>query len=663
MRFNISSIDLTNFRQYRGTQTINFDIDNSKNVSIILGKNGAGKSNILNALTWCFYGVEVHKDKETSVREGMPIINTSAVASLDYNQSTYAEVVVHIITNMGPWTIKRRIEGNKKNDGNLYLKPSELTVIYPVGNQDKVETGEDTQILVNNLLPEALKGFFFIDGEQLREFFKFSTPRKIADAIDKVSQLELLYKSEEHLKLMESTLRKGVKSTTPELEKVQREIQDIENWIEQTKKIIEQKEFENDKNNEELIEINSFLKENNIPKVSILQEERELIDKDIERLNKQIESREFERNNYLVDIAPFIYLKDEIEKSYKIIENKVEKGELPPQIRETFVHELLERGYCICGNDLNGESRKILEQYITKLALSELSEISIVGKTTIIQIYSDIKEFPEKIDKLNEHINKLNDDLEQKKRRKEQISAEIKDSDIDEIRRLENRRNQLERLIGNIEGDIKSLNRDLEIFNSKLSNKEELYVKEMSKDKKNLILKKKLSLVKNSLKTIEESKLIIKAKIRDQVERNTKNNFLTLIRKKHAFKDIVIDENYIVKVLHSHGYNVINDLSAGEYLILGLSFMSALMTISGFHAPVIIDTPLGKIDDEHRSLITTELPRFLHETQLVLLVTPTEYDHNVKKNLDEFLLKENYYEIRENEANTESMVWCDVNCS
>ncbi|WP_162198007.1 AAA family ATPase, partial [Methanosarcina mazei] len=246
MRFNISSIDLTNFRQYRGTQTINFDIDNSKNVSIILGKNGAGKSNILNALTWCFYGVEVHKDKETSVREGMPIINTSAVASLDYNQSTYAEVVVHIITNMGPWTIKRRIEGNKKNDGNLYLKPSELTVIYPVGNQDKVETGEDTQILVNNLLPEALKGFFFIDGEQLREFFKFSTPRKIADAIDKVSQLELLYKSEEHLKLMESTLRKGVKSTTPELEKVQREIQDIENWIEQTKKIIEQKEFEND---------------------------------------------------------------------------------------------------------------------------------------------------------------------------------------------------------------------------------------------------------------------------------------------------------------------------------------------------------------------------------------------------------------------------------
>ena len=59
--------------------------------------------------------------------------------------------------------------------------------------------------------------------------------------------------------------------------------------------------------------------------------------------------------------------------------------------------------------------------------------------------------------------------------------------------------------------------------------------------------------------------------------------------------------------------------------------MSALMTISGFHAPVIIDTPLGKIDDEHREQITTELPKFLQGTQLILLVTPTEYDDTVRK--------------------------------
>ena len=45
-------------------------------------------------------------------------------------------------------------------------------------------------------------------------------------------------------------------------------------------------------------------------------------------------------------------------------------------------------------------------------------------------------------------------------------------------------------------------------------------------------------------------------------------------------------------------------------MILGLSFMSALMTISGFHAPVIIDTPLAKIDDEHRGISPQSYPSF-----------------------------------------------------
>ena len=121
----------------------------------------------------------------------------------------------------------------------------------------------------------------------------------------------------------------------------------------------------------------------------------------------------------------------------------------------------------------------------------------------------------------------------------------------------------------------------------------------------------KLQLVQDALTTLAETEYIVKTKIRNQVERSTKENFLTLIRKKTAFTDVLIDEDFNVKIIHSHGYNAINDLSAGEYMILGLSFMSALMTISGFHAPVIIDTPLGKIDDEHREYITTELPKFL----------------------------------------------------
>ena len=656
MRFTISSIAMTNYRQYQGTQTLNFAFDKKRNVAVILGKNGSGKSNLLNALTWCFYGIEVHKDRQTQESGGMPIINVTELTTLKPSQSTYAEVLVNIDTDIGPWTIKRRIEGGKTAMGKIYSDPPKLTVIHPVGGQDKIAEGDETQRLINNLLPEALRQFFFIDGEQLREFFKFSSPKKIAEAIDNVSQLELMYKAAENLEAYGKQLRRNVKATTPQLEAVQQQIEMLQKKIEEKKASIQKIGEELERDNLELAQVEEYLRKHNDASVAALQRERDSLTKDITSLKKHVQEEETERDSYLVDVAPYILLKDEIKTAYQLIQHKVDKGELPPRIRETFVQELIERGRCICGNELTGNAKHELEAYSRKLALSELSEASFVGKTTIEEILSDIEGFPNRIDKLNEKIDRFKDEYDQKMRRSEYISEELKGHNIDEIRAYEERRSKLtsalarnERLSLMVEAEVGSLNKSLE---STLDQEE----KELSKDKKNAQLRAKLQRVQDALKTFGDTEYIIKSKIRNQVEKNTKDNFLTLIRKKTAFKDVLIDEKFNVKIIHSYGYNAINDLSAGEYMILGLSFMSALMTISGFHAPVIIDTPLGKIDNEHREYITTELPRFLFGTQLALLVTPTEYDANVRQNLQEYLLEDNYFEIVENESQTTSQV-------
>jgi len=657
MKYAFSSISICNYRQYNGTQVLDFKFDKTKNVSLILGKNGAGKSNLLNAITWCLYGIEIHKTKDNYDSKGMPVINTSALKNLKNNQNITAEVIIHLITDTGPWTIKRTLDGGKSALGELYFDDSsKLTVIHPINGQDKVEKGEDTQILINNLLPEALKNFFFIDGEQLREFFKVSTPEKISQAIDTVSQLELVYKASDHLAKVENILRKSVKTTTPQLERVQNNIELTQKKSLELKSTIKEIEKQKEKDHEELGKVKDYLKTHSSARIATLENERQALEIDIHKLKEQIGKKESQRNSYLVEIAPFIYLKKEIEQTYKIMEEKVEKGELPPRIKETFIKELLEKGHCICGNELKGEARKTLEEYSKKVSLSELSEISIVGKTTIEDIFSSINEFPEKIDALNEEIEDFKGQLETKERRIEHISDEIKEYNIAEIRRYEERRDELSRLIAQNEQILLLQNSDLNTFATTLKELKEEEERELSKDKKNNALKEKLTLVQTALKVLANTEKIIKTKIRIQVEKSLNDNFKTLIRKKTAFSSISIDENYDVKVHHVDGYNVINDLSAGEYLILGLSFMSALMTISGFQAPVIIDTPLGKIDDEHREYITTELPKFLTGTQLILLVTPTEYDNNVKANLNHYLLKENFYWISENADQTESTV-------
>jgi len=657
MKYAISSISLTNYRQYSGTQVLDFKIDKTKNVSLILGKNGAGKSNLLNAITWCLYGIEIHKTKDSYDSSGMPVINTSALKKLKNNQSITAEVIIHLITDSGPWIIKRTLEGGKSALGDFYFdEASKLTVIHPVYGQDKIDKGDDTQILINNLLPEALKNFFFIDGEQLREFFKVSTPENIAKAIDIVSQLELVYKAADHLSKVENNFRKSVKNTTPQLERVQRNIELAQKSSEQLKDTVKQIERQKEKDHEEIARVKEYLKTHSSTVIATLEKERQSLETDIRKLKEQIGKKESQRNSYLVEIAPFIYLKKEIEQTYKIIEEKVEKGELPPRIKETFLKELLEKGHCICGNELVGNARKTLEEYSKKVTLSELSEISIVGKTTIEDIFSNIKEFPATIDSLNDEIDDFKEQLEKKERRLELISDEIKEYNVAEIRRNEERREELSRLIAKNEQLLILHNGELNACDVTIKDLKSEEEKELSKDKKNHSLKEKLTLVQSSLKVLANTEKIIKTKIRKQVEKNLNNNFKTLIRKKTAFSSISINETYDVIVHHVDGYNVINDLSAGEYLILGLSFMSALMTISGFQAPVIIDTPLGKIDDEHREYITTELPKFLEGKQLILLVTPTEYDNNVKANLNKYLLKDNFYQITENIDQTESKV-------
>lgn len=656
MRFTISSIELTNYRQYQGTQTLNFLFDKNKNVSIILGKNGAGKSNILNALTWCFYGIEVHKDQQTKETDGMPIINVAELNALKPGECAFTEVIVSIDTNTGPWLIKRHIDASKDDVGKLHFDQPKLTVVYPFGGQDKIVEGGETQRLINNLLPEALRQFFFIDGEQLREFFRISNPAEIAKAIDNVSQLDLMYKAAENLEAYENQLRKNVKATTPQLQKAQQKVQQLKGKNEKAKELLQKIKKELEKDRSELTTVEDYLRKHNDAVVSKLQEEREILEKDIKSLNGHLKDAESERNSYLVDTAPYILLKDEIDSAYNLIQQKVEKGDLPPRIRETFVRELIDSGRCICGNEIKENEKHELETYSRKLELSELSEVCIVGKTTLDEILLDIEEFPSKIDRLKGKIDKFKEEYDDKKRRLEYISDTLKKHNIEEIRAFEGRRKELTKEIAKKEERIKMLEVEIATANKYLDEALSEERNELSKDKKNAQLRAKLQLVQEALKTLADTEYIIKSKIRKQVEETTKDNFLKLIRKKAAFKDVVIEDTFDVKVIHSQGYNAINDLSAGEYMIFGLSFMSALMTISGFHAPVIIDTPLGKIDDEHREHITTELPKFLQGTQLILLVTPTEYDNTVRKNLQEYLLKENFFEIVENESKTISKV-------
>src|SRR6056297_1624221 len=52
----LEEIRLTDFRCFYGDTFIRFSEDPNRNVTLIYAENGVGKTTLLNALLWCFYG-------------------------------------------------------------------------------------------------------------------------------------------------------------------------------------------------------------------------------------------------------------------------------------------------------------------------------------------------------------------------------------------------------------------------------------------------------------------------------------------------------------------------------------------------------------------------------------------------------------------------------
>lgn len=97
----------------------------------------------------------------------------------------------------------------------------------------------------------------------------------------------------------------------------------------------------------------------------------------------------------------------------------------------------------------------------------------------------------------------------------------------------------------------------------------------------------------------------------------------SMAHKKDLVERIAIDENCDVKLLNSDGMDLRGyDLSAGEKQIFTQALISAVSSVSGRGFPMVVDTPLGRLDIEHRKGVLNHLVQ--REHQVILLSTNTE---------------------------------------
>lgn len=176
----LTSIDLQNFRQFKDVHVDFAPGNTDKNVTIIIGQNGAGKTTIEQAFFWCLYGTTNFSDKD--------LLNKDVSQGLMPTKT--ADVVVKIkLQHKGTdYTLTRQMRCTKTYGGAIKSDTPVLNISYKNEyGQEKYFKPNEVAAEVQDILPQALSRYFFFDGERITEMSKeIASDKKVGDFEDAV---------------------------------------------------------------------------------------------------------------------------------------------------------------------------------------------------------------------------------------------------------------------------------------------------------------------------------------------------------------------------------------------------------------------------------------------------------------------------------------------
>lgn len=621
----IQSLRLKHFRQYYGTQELEF-ASGTKNVTVINGNNGAGKTNMFLAINWCLYGSEGILDNK-----GM-IINKRAVAEIS-TTSKPAEAWVQLrFSHIDLSGEKSDFVAERTTREPETLRLSKVT-------RKGLEVLPNPTLVLNTILPRNVRHYFLFDGEKIDEFAKPEHEGQVKEAVYSVLKLEVLSRASAHLSAVgveyerdlkkldtgekfqefltqKETLKEHLEKTREEQERAEKELKGAQQVIERLdKELAKQKEVET-----------------LVRRRKDLEQEQESVNDELDVVRQEI--KEIGTSAYL------LFGSQAIQKAITAIEEKRRKGEIPAGIREQFIQDLLVRKVCVCGRPLSegtaecetllGLLRHSLPSKIENIVL-ETSGLLHKLKAKGEQFYRGLKALKVRKAKYEERLTPILKELDD-------ISERLTGAGIQVIEVLESKRKVAQKhvedfllQIGQCKQRCSDLQEDIDELDGHIEKAGGLQGRAK-------LIQRKLTLANESAKAVNEVHERFAKEMRTKIQEETQRIFASLVWKESQFTKVDLTDDYKLQVLDRWGAPARPELSAGERQLLSLSFITALSQASEGSAPMVMDTPFGRLDTAPRERISQVIPLLVD--QLVLFVTGTELQGKARDLLRPFIGKE-----------------------
>lgn len=633
----LESIKLENFRQFRNEYIEFAQGSDGKNVTIIIGDNGTGKTTFAQAFFWCMYGETEFSDKN--------MLNKLVAAEMKPGQESKVQVTLKLThgnvsyTLMREQTYRKDYSNRIKGDNTVF----DIAIKDANGNTSYVKKtlceGE-----VKSILPKELFRYFFFDGERIEKMSKdISTGKKATDFAEAVKGLlglnamfsaiqhfnpriknsvinsyESSYSAGSNTKIQEYT--RTIEHCKEEIARIDARLEELENQIEQatSRKAEKVEEIKQYAEGEEL----QRQKEKLLQRIETAKASRSTVIKEI--------SRSFNANMSSFFSASLIL------RSLNFLSSKDFAGKDIPFMHAKTIEYLLKQKVCICGTHLDEGSvpyNKVKElidflppQSIST-TISDFKKESKRRANSRQDLFSDVRDKLAVISKQDEDLIELNDDLHA-------IEGKLSGGDV--------------------RGKVRAINSEIQLCDQTIkksqTERDQLLIKKggfekeagrADTERRNLTLlddkNKKIEIYKayaeRIYKELQAVYVSSEAEIRRKLETTINEIFKTIYE---GGLSLTIDEKYHISV-YADDYDGDVETSTAQSISVIFAFITGIIKmarenrnatdedaklLSSEPYPLVMDAPLSAFDKRRIKTVCESLPNTAE--QVIIFIKDTD---------------------------------------
>ena len=639
----IKSLRMENFRQFKGTTKVDFSCDPDRNVTIILGDNTFGKTTLLQAFNWCFYGI-VMFDQNPDF-----LLNLEVAGGMMPGDVKNVEVEITVIHDDVEYVISRTqrysfVGNNVKGE----VSPQAKVSYKQKDGQTESVKAIQVKNVINNILPQDLSTYFFFDTERVNSI---STRKDVAEAVKGLLGLSIMDSAIKHLgtratkttvigKFYGSMDMDGDAKAQEALNRIQaaegkRRV--IAEQIEECESQINHYEGRKD-------QLDDILRDNQT--TAALQKKKEDLERRVQEEQKALDNttnaffREFSQGSLSFFAQPLLETTSAFLKEVKVDDKGVR------DLTKPTIMELIKRGKCICGRDIC-EGNEAYEHLMAELAYVPPESIG----NTVRHYREKLSSFARPAERTFESLTERYESIYRSKTRIQDWEDELAEIS-GQIKGKENMRQYEAELV-----DVKTRLRDL-------SSKKERLIRDDAAQQNDIDRYKKVydSLVAVSGKNKTTMQLIAYAEqIRDWLSETYKEKEDTIRedletkvneifeRMYHGHRRVVIDKKYQTSLLTTIAdKEIAAGESEGSNRVKNFAFIAGLVSLAkekivtdgtenGFNLssepyPLVMDAPFSNADETHTANISKVLPEIAEQVIMFVMQKDWNYAQPVMSN-------------------------------